>query len=111
MLPAATAASPAAAAPTLDRRDQKRQDAEQRQRLSSLRKPLESRIRKLEEQMEKRTARKAEVDAQLAEPDIYDAANKSKLLALLADQAACVKDLEQLEMAWLELQEQLEAVV
>jgi ATP-binding cassette subfamily F protein 3 len=100
----------ASAAPVVDKRDQKRQDAEERQRIATLRKPIDTKIKRLEEQMAKRNGQKAEVDAKLAEPGIYDAANKAKLKQLLADQAFFTKDLAQLETEWLALQEQLEAL-
>jgi ATP-binding cassette subfamily F protein 3 len=96
-----------AAAPA-DRREQKKLAAEDRQRLSALRKPLENKIKKLEEEMAKRNARKAEVDAKLADSAIYDAANKNELKTLLADQALCVKELEKLEADWLEQHDALE---
>ena len=57
-----------------------------------------------------RSAQKADVDAQLGESSIYEAANKAKLKQLLADQSFFTKDLGQLEAEWLELQEQLEAL-
>jgi ATP-binding cassette subfamily F protein 3 len=100
---------PAAVAAPVEKKD-KRQEAELRQKQAALRKPLESRLKKLDEQMAKRSAAKAVVDAQLAESDIYDAANKAKLITLLAEQAACAKDLEQFEGEWLDLQEQIEAL-
>jgi ATP-binding cassette subfamily F protein 3 len=104
-------ASPVApSAPAVDKRDQKRQDAEQRQRSAALRKPIENKIKRLEEQIAKRQAQKAEVDAKLGEPGVYDAANKAKLKTLLADQSFFTKDLAQLEGEWLELHEQLEAL-
>ncbi|WP_256080056.1 ATP-binding cassette domain-containing protein [Massilia sp. YIM B04103] len=99
-----------APAPGVDKREQKRLEAEQRQRLSAQRKPLENKLKKVEEQMAKRNAQKADVDGQLADSTIYDAANKAKLKTLLADQAFYTKDLEQLEGQWLELQEQLETL-
>ena len=107
------AASPVAeaAAPVVDKKEQKRQDAEQRQRTATLRKPLENKVKTLEQQIAKRNEQKALVDAQLAEPAIYDAANKAKLKTLMADQAYYTKDLAQLEGEWLGLQEQLEALV
>ena len=106
------AASPiaAAAAPAVSSKDQKRQDAEQRQRLATLKKPIENKLKRLEEQIAKRTEQKTEVDAKLAEPAIYEAANKAKLKTLLADQSFYTKDLAQLEAEWMELQEQLEAI-
>jgi ATP-binding cassette subfamily F protein 3 len=106
-----TAAPVADAAPAVDKKEQKRQDAEQRQRVATLRKPLDTKIKTLETQIAKRNEQKALVDAQLAEPAIYDAANKAKLKTLMADQAYYTKDLAQLEGEWLKLQEQLEALV
>jgi ATP-binding cassette subfamily F protein 3 len=101
----------APSAPVVDKKDQKRQDAEQRQRVAALKKPIENKLKRLEEQIAKRNEQKAEVDAKLGEAAIYEAANKAKLKTLLADQSFYTKDLAQLEGEWLELQEQLEAVV
>ncbi|WP_229211294.1 MULTISPECIES: ATP-binding cassette domain-containing protein [unclassified Duganella] len=103
-------APPTAAAPAAVSKDQKRQQAEDRQRLAALRKPLEQKIKRLDDQIAKRSAQKADVDAALGESSIYDAANKAKLKQLLADQTFFTKDLGQLEAEWLELQEQLEAL-
>ncbi|GJI99716.1 ABC transporter ATP-binding protein [Duganella rhizosphaerae] len=103
-------APPTAAAPAAVSKDQKRQQAEDRQRLAALRKPLEQKIKRLDDQISKRSAQKADVDAALGESSIYDAANKAKLKQLLADQTFFTKDLGQLEAEWLELQEQLEAL-
>jgi ATP-binding cassette subfamily F protein 3 len=100
--------APVTAAPTVDKRDQKRQEAEQRQKTAALKKPLENKIKRLEEQIAKRNEQKAQIDAQLAEPGIYDAANKAKLKTLLTDQAFYTKDLAQLEGEWLEQQQELE---
>ncbi|WP_295999887.1 ATP-binding cassette domain-containing protein [Rugamonas sp.] len=108
--PVATTAT-AAAAPSVNTKDQKRQAAEDRQRLATLRKPLEQKVKRLDEQIAKRNGQKTEVDGKLGESTIYDAANKAKLKQLLADQAFFTKDLAQLESEWLELQEQLEALV
>jgi len=108
------APEPAAAvstAPGGDRREQKRLDAEERQRLAGLKKPIESRIKRLEEQIAKCNEKKAVIDARLAAPDIYDAANKEELKKLITDQAYCTKELEQLEEDWLGQQEALEQLV
>ena len=107
--PVASAVAPASA-PAAVSKDQKRLDAEQRQKAAALKKPIEGKIKRLEEQIAKRNAQKAEVDAKLGESGAYDAANKAKLKLLLADQAFFGKDLAQLEAEWLELQEQLEGL-
>jgi ATP-binding cassette subfamily F protein 3 len=108
--PVASPVAPPAAAPAVNSKDQKRAAAEERQRLATLRKPLEQKIKRLDEQIAKRSGQKAEVDAALGESSIYDAANKAKLKQLLTDQAFYTKDLAQLEGEWLELSEQLEAL-
>jgi ATP-binding cassette subfamily F protein 3 len=108
--PVPTAAPTAAPVADIDRKEQKRLDAGERQRLSALRKPLESKLKKVEEKIAALTAQKAAVDAELADPAIYEADKKPRLKTLLADQTAQTKALAELEEEWLSLQEQLEAV-
>ncbi len=107
VLPSATASGTPSAT---DRREQKKLEAEERQRLSKLRKPLEARIKRLDEQITKLSENKAGIEAQLADQSLYDEANKEKLKALLTEQAYCVKELTQLEEEWLEKQEALEQI-
>ena len=70
------------------------------------RKPIESRIKRLEEQMAKLQAKKASVDSRLADPAIYQ--DRQALDPLLADQAYLSKELDQLESEWLAKQAELE---
>ena len=98
------------ATPAVNSKDQKKHDAEQRQRMATLKKPIENKIKRLEEQIAKRNEQKAEVDAKLGESNIYEPANKAKLKTLMSDQAFYKKDLATLEAEWLELQEQLEGL-
>jgi ATP-binding cassette subfamily F protein 3 len=106
----ASAVAPAAAAvvDTADRREQKRAEAEARQKLAAQKKPIESRIKRLDEQIAKRSAQKHTVDTRLADPEIYDKDKKKELATLLSDQAFYAKELTQLEAEWLEQQEALE---
>ena len=106
-LPKATPVA-VAAAPAVDKRDQKRLDAEQRQKNAAARKPIENKIKRLEEQIAKRNEQKTLIDTELAGSGIYDAANKAKLKTLLTDQTFYTKDLAQLEGEWMEQQEELE---
>jgi ATP-binding cassette, subfamily F, member 3 len=103
------AAAPAASVP--DRRGQKKLEAEQRQRHYAARKPIESRLKRLEEQMAKLNAQKATIEARLADPGVYEEAQKETLKTLLLDQAYLGKELEQLESEWLAKQAQLEQLV
>ena len=98
----------ASAASGADKREQKRVEAEDRQKLAARKKPIESKIKKLEEQIAKRNAQKAVVEARLADPEMYDSANKKELKTVLTDQAYYAKELDQLEAEWLEQQEALE---
>ncbi|MFC5462164.1 ATP-binding cassette domain-containing protein [Massilia niabensis] len=108
----APAPVPVAAAPvsTGDRKEQKKLDAGERQRVAALRKPLENRLKRVEEQMAKLNTKKADIDARLLDSGVYDAGRKDELKTLVADQAFCVRDLGTLENEWLELQEQLEGL-
>jgi ATP-binding cassette subfamily F protein 3 len=72
------------------------------------RKPIEARIKRLEEQMAKLNAKKASIDAQLADPAIYQ--DRQKIEPLLLDQAYVARELAQLESEWLEKQDELERV-
>ncbi|MEW6025554.1 MAG: ATP-binding cassette domain-containing protein [Pseudomonadota bacterium] len=108
--PVAAPVAAAAPVPAVDRKEQKRLDAEERQRVAALKKPIENRIKRVEEQMAKLNAKKADIDARLLEPAIYEADKKDELKNLVADQAFCVRDLGTLENEWLELQEQLEGL-
>ncbi|MDY0963911.1 ATP-binding cassette domain-containing protein [Massilia sp. CFBP9026] len=110
--PAAKASAPAPVVTVspAERKEQKRVEAEERQRMAAQRKPLENRVKRIDEQMAKLSAKKATIDAELLDPAIYEAENKDRLKTLVADQAFAVRDLEALEVEWLELQEQLEAL-
>jgi len=103
-------ARPAVTAPPAPpaRREQKRREAEERQRQSAARKPIESRIKRLEELMAKLNARKTAIDAQLADPAIYGEALKETLKTLIVDQAFVARELVQLEAEWLEQHQRLE---
>jgi ATP-binding cassette subfamily F protein 3 len=97
--------------PAMDRREQKRMEAQERQRMSALKKPIEARLRKLESQMEPLSARLASVEQTLADNEIYDASRKDELKQLLEEQITCKKMLAQLEGEWLEQQEALEKIM
>jgi len=72
------------------------------------RKPIEARIKRLEEQMHRLNEQKTLLDTRLAEPNLYEHARKDELRALQEEQATCSRDLAALETEWLEQQESLE---
>ncbi|SAI42472.1 ABC transporter ATP-binding protein [Bordetella ansorpii] len=107
---AARAAGGAAAAPVVDRKAQKRLEAEQRQRLSALRKPLETRLAKVETDMEKSRQRIQVLDALIADPDFYSDARRAERQQVMAEHGELGKKVDELEEQWLDIQESLEGI-
>ena len=98
-----SAASPANSGDS--RQEQKRREAEQRQRLRPLKQAVEAQektIAKLEAALEQHKAA-------LADPALYEAENKEKLKETLAAQSETQKALEAAEAAWMEAAEALQA--
>nr|WP_136250858.1 ATP-binding cassette domain-containing protein [Ningiella ruwaisensis] len=88
----------------LDRKEQKRREAEFRQQTKTFRDTIKSE----EVRIEKLTNKKNELEAKMGDPSLYDAENKAKLTALIQEQSEINKQLEEAEMNWLDAQEQLE---
>jgi ATP-binding cassette subfamily F protein 3 len=100
----------AASEPVIDRKAQRRQEAELRQRLSIARKPLEARLKKVDAAMEKTRLRIHTLDALLADPDLYDDQRRTERLSALAEHGELSKAMESLEEEWLDIQENLERI-
>mgnify|MGYP003584045085 CR=1 FL=1 len=94
----------------VDRRDQKRQDAERRQQLAVQRKPLERQIKKIEQLMDQLHGEQKALDAALADPASYEDANKAQLKEWLLQKSEMDRQLAKLEEEWLTLQEAWETV-
>ncbi|MDF3008640.1 MAG: transporter ATP-binding protein [Enterobacter kobei] len=89
------------------RKDQKRREAELRTQTQ----PLRKEIARLEKEMEKLQAQQAAAEEKLGDSELYDQSRKAELTACLQAQASAKAGLEECEMAWLEAQEQLEAML
>lgn len=89
------------------RRQRKREEAEQRNRLSGLR----SQIAKLEKEMESLQRELEAIETALADPQIYQESSKPQMLKLLDSRTQLRRKLEVAESAWLENSERLEAQV
>lgn len=92
----------------VDRKEQKRLEAEERNARSSQRRPLERALRDIETALEKANLEKTRLDALLAAGDIYSDANKVELKVTLRRQAEVVATLSELEDKWLTCQNELE---
>ncbi len=95
---------------TVERREQKRQDAERRQQAAVKRKPLEQRLKKLEQRMEQLHGEQTRLHDELLDSALYEDAHKNRLKELLLRKAQVDKELEEIEGEWLEAQEALETL-
>ncbi|KUE86868.1 ABC transporter [Cupriavidus necator] len=94
----------------VNRKDQRRAEADERQRLSALRKPLTKELEKVEKRMAVLQTAKEEIDQFMADESSYAEANKTRLMEMLKRQGEVNGELETLEEKWLELQEQIEQI-
>lgn len=86
------------------RRQRKRDDAERRNRLS----PIKAQIVQHERELDRLTTLNAAVQEQLSKEETYAEPAKANLRELLERQAQLAREIEQVETAWLESNEQLE---
>ena len=93
-----------------DRKKQRQDEAERRQQLGVLKKPLEKRVAALDTQMEKARLRLVELDALLADESLYDDARRDERLTALSEHGSLTSKVGDWENEWLEVQEQLEAL-
>jgi len=90
--------------PKVDKKELKRLQAQFRATLAPIKKKFDS----VEKQMEKSQQELSDIETKLSDTDLYLAENKSKLAPLLQRQGELRSSLDDIEMEWFELQEQLE---
>jgi ATP-binding cassette, subfamily F, member 3 len=81
-----------------------------RQALANARRPLLKELEQLEKSLETQQKEKQKLDIRALEGDLYEAQNKNELQTLLIRQAELATLIEEAEMRWLELHEQLESI-
>ncbi|WP_311197030.1 ATP-binding cassette domain-containing protein [Sheuella amnicola] len=94
----------------VDRKQQKKDEALERQRISQLRKPIDAKLVKVEKELEQAQSRLKELDADIADPDLYSDSRRQERVSKLAEHGELTKRIAQLEEVWLELQAELEAL-
>lgn len=103
-LKASEVANDGSAGQSVDRKTQKRLDAEFRKITS----PLKKQISQAEKRMDTFAKTLSSLEDQLADADIYVEQRKDDLIVLLAAQKDAQQGLNQAEMEWIEAQEELE---
>lgn len=88
----------------VDRKEEKRREAEFRQKIA----PFKKAVEKHEKAIEKHQSSLSDVELALSDTDLYSEERKTELLQLLDKQALLKQQLEEEEMAWLDAQEQIE---
>jgi len=90
--------------PAVSRKDQRKLDAERRQR----HKPLYDALKKAEQAVERYHQEQRQLEQQLADPAVYAESEKARLKQLMERKAQVDKALDDAEAAWLEAEEKLE---
>jgi ATP-binding cassette subfamily F protein 3 len=80
----------------------------ERQRIATLKKPLTTKLAKLENDMALLNQKLERIDTAMADASIYDTARKEELKLLLESQANTRRQLEIIESDWLKITEELE---
>ena len=94
----------------VDRKQQRRLQAEARQRQAALRKPLEARLARIETDMGKDRVRLSELDALIADAGLYTDERRAERQQVMAEHGELSKRVSELEDQWLEVQEALEGI-
>jgi len=90
---------------SVNKKEQRKVDAERRKRL----KPLYDAQKKADKQLEKYHGQQKTLEEQLADSTLYDENNKEKLKKILINKAEVDQALEEVELEWMDISEQLEA--
>jgi ATP-binding cassette subfamily F protein 3 len=93
--------------PQVDKKQQRKEQAELRKKASPLRKQAD----KFEKLVQKGQDELTQVEAKLADSEIYQAEHKAELTTLLKQQAKLTQAIEEHEMQWLDLEEQIEEIM
>ena len=92
---------------SVSRKDQRKLDAEQRKRL----KPLQNKLKKLEQEVDRHHATQKKLEQQLAAPDIYSDTQKDMLKQVLTEKLEIDRALEQAEEEWMTVSDLLEQAI
>ncbi len=93
-----------------NRKEQKRAEAEARQKGHAARKPWEQKLSQIESQMKGLSTEKSNIESWLATEEAYAEANKARLTEMLKRQGEVAAEIEALEWKWFEAQQGLETL-
>jgi ATP-binding cassette subfamily F protein 3 len=95
----------------ISRKDERRLEAEQRQKLASVRKPFEKKLAAIEAELEPLSAEAVEVETWLVSDEAYLDANRERLQDTLRRRGEIIARIAQLEEDWLWNQAEMEQAI
>jgi ATP-binding cassette subfamily F protein 3 len=104
----AQGARPRAQESAVSRKEEKRLEAEQRQRLANVRKPFEKKLAAIEAELEPLSREASQAEAWLASEEAYAEANRERLQETLRRRGELAERISRLEEDWLWAQAELE---
>ena len=96
--------------PSVNRKEARRQEAQERQRIAALRKPLQKELAKVEKQLAEKNEVLKVLSDRLADGDFYTSTDQEEVARVLREHGELKPIVEALEMRWLELSEEIEAI-
>ena len=97
--------------PVINKKEARRLEAQERQRIAALRAPLQKELSRIEKAMAKANDQIAELDKRMAEPDFYTSTPNEEVAAVLKAHGELKPRIEALELEWLEVSEKNEAII
>jgi ATP-binding cassette subfamily F protein 3 len=93
-----------------DRKQQKREEAQERQRTAVLRRPIEAKLLKIEKELEATQSKLKLLDTLIADADLYSDSRRQERVQTLSQHGELTKKHGELEETWLALQSELESI-
>ena len=96
--------------PVVNKKEARRLEAQERQRIQQLRKPLQKKLEKVEKELAQKNEALKALAEQMADAAFYTDNSQEEVARVLREHGELKPQVEELEMAWLELSEEIEAV-
>lgn len=96
--------------PVINRREERRAQAQERARIAELKKPLLTKLKKVETALAEASASLKALDTQIADTAWYETASPDAVADALKERGTLASRLEALEGTWLEVSEALEKI-
>ena len=107
---ARTTTAPAAVEPAVNRKEERRLEAQERARKAALKKPLQKKLEAAEKAMNAANEKLAALDAKIGDTDWYASAAPEEVQSVMKERGLLADEVSTLEETWLALSEDIEAI-